>query len=176
MKKIHKIKIILFLGIIALPLIFMNFKKDVVSEIDNRMLVDFDEIFEDSDEAIYKFESFVNDRIGFRSRMVKSYGRAMDILLDEMVHPNYQYGKDGYVYLKLPETNVDLRFQELFSSFIKDFETYCRDRGIEFLYTLEPSKSTIYPEYLPEGYIRSTENLDYFIELLDEKGVNYLSM
>ncbi|TGY42437.1 alginate O-acetyltransferase [Clostridium sartagoforme] len=175
MKKIHKVKIILFLGIIAVPLIFMNLKEDVVSEIDNRMLVDFDEIFEDSGKVIYNFESFVNDRIGFRKGMVKSYGRAMDILLDEMVHPNYQYGKDGYVYLKLPETNVDLRFQELFSSFIKDFETYCRDRGIDFLYTLEPSKSTIYPEYLPEGYIRSTENLDYFTGLLDEKGVNYLS-
>ena len=117
----------------------------------------------------------MNDRIGFRSRMVKSYSRGMDILLDEMVHPNYQYGKDGYVYLKLPETNVDLRFQELFSSFIKDFETYCNDRGIKFLYTLEPSKSTIYPEYLPEGYIRSTENLDYLTELLNEKGINYLS-
>lgn len=175
MKKIHKIKIILFLAIIALPLIFMNLKRNVVSEIDNRMLVDFNEIFEDRDKVIYKFESFVNDRIGFRKGMVKSYGIAMDMLLDEMVHPNYQYGKAGYVYLKLPETNVDLRFQELFSSFIKDFETYCRDREINFLYTLEPSKSTIYPEYLPKGYIRSAENLDYFIELLDEKGVNYLS-
>ena len=58
MKKIYKFKIILFLGIIALPLVFMNFEKDVVSEIDNRMLVDFDEIFDDSDEVIYKFESF----------------------------------------------------------------------------------------------------------------------
>lgn len=178
MKKIYIGKIVIFILIILLPIININLKINQVSEIDNRMLLDFEDIFKDSYNSKTIFNnigSYVNERIGFRNSMVSLYTKGMDMFFDELVHPTYENGKDGHIYLKLPETKVNLRFQEVFSSFIKDFETYCDERGIKFLYTLEPSKSTIYPEYLPEGYNHSTENLDYFIELLNEKGVNYLS-
>lgn len=178
MKKIYIGKIVLFIGIILLPIININLKSNEVSEIDNRMLMDVEDIFTDADSSqdiFSNIESYLNDRIGFRTSMVSLYTRGMDNLFDELVHPTYEYGEDGYVYLKLPETAVNLRFQEVFSSFIKDFQNYCNERDIKFLYTLEPSKSTIYPEYLPEGYNRSTENTDYFLELLEEKDVNYLS-
>jgi hypothetical protein len=177
-KNAYYLRIVLFLSIIIIPIFNMNFKNDQISEIDNRMLMNFEDIFTDSNGSESMFNnvaSYVNDRIGFRTSMVSLYTKGMDILFDELVHPSYEYGKDGHVYLNLPETAVNLRFQEVFSSFIKDFQTYCNERDIKFLYTLEPNKSTIYPEYLPEGYNRSTENLDYFLELLEEKDINYLS-
>lgn len=178
MKKIYIGKIAIFILIILLPIININLKKNQVSEIDNRMLMEFEDIYidEDNTKTIFNnFNNYIDDRIGFRENMVDIYTSAMDKLYDDLVHPTYQYGKDGFVYLKLPENEVNLRFQEVFSSFIKDFQEYCNDRDIKFLYTLEPSKSTIYPEYLPEGYNPSTENLDYLIELLNEKNINYLS-
>ncbi|MDV4150400.1 alginate O-acetyltransferase [Clostridium sp. AL.422] len=178
MKKVYIGKILLFILIIILPIVNINLKNNETSKIDNRMLLDFEDIFEDTDDTKSIFsniEKYINDRIGFREEIVNIYTVAMDKVFKEMVHPTYQYGEEGYVYLKLPENKVDLRFQEIFSSFIKDFEEYCKERNIKFLYTLEPSKSTIYPEYLPNGYNNSNENLDYFIELLNEKGINYLS-
>ena len=178
MKKIYIGKITIFILIILLPIININLKKNQVSEIDNRMLMEFEDIYKDEEDTntiLNNFNNYIDDRIGFRENMVNFYTLAMDKLYDDMVHPNYQYGKDGFVYLKLPENEVNLRFQEVFSSFIKDFQEYCNDRNIKFLYTLEPNKSTIYPEYLPEGYNPSTENLDYLIELLNEKNINYLS-
>lgn len=177
-KFIYGIKIILFCLIIVIPILFMNFKENEISTIDNRMLLNYKDIINDSKDINDVFTNigiYANDRIGFRANMVNLYTYSMDKLFNDMVHPTYQYGKDGYVYLKLPETKVNLRFQEAFSSFIKDFQEYCNERDIKFLYTLEPNKSTIYPEYLPEGYNSSSENRDYLIELLNEKGVNYLN-
>ena len=177
-KFIYGIKIILFCLIIVIPILFMNFKENEISMIDNRMLLNYKDIINDSKDINDVFTNigvYTNDRIGFRENMVNLYTYSMDKLFNDMVHPTYQYGKDGFVYLKLPETKVNLRFQEVFSSFIKDFQEYCNERNIKFLYTLEPSKSSIYPEYLPEGYNSSSENRDYFIKLLNEKGVNYLN-
>ncbi|MBQ6819798.1 MAG: alginate O-acetyltransferase [Clostridium sp.] len=178
MKKLNIIKIIIFIIIILVPIININLKNDQISEIDNRMLMNFEEIYTDAEETqdvFNNFTDYISDRIGFRSEMVTIYTETIDKAFDELVHPNYEYGKEGFIYSKLPETSVNLRFQEIFSSFIKDFENYCKERDIKFLYTLEPNKSTIYPEYLPDGYNRSTENLDYFTQLLNEKGVNFLS-
>ncbi len=178
MKKIYIVKITIFILIILLPIININLKNNQISEIDNRMLINFENTYKDEDDINIIFNNignYIDDRIGFREDMVNFYTYSMDKLYDDMVHPTYQYGKEGYVYLKLPETKVNLRFQEVFSSFIKDFQEYCNERNTKFLYTLEPSKSSIYPEYLPEGYNPNTENSNYFLELLEEKDVNYLN-
>ena len=178
LKFIYCFKIVILSISIIIPVVFMNFKKNQVSEIDNRLLVDYEDIFNnenDINDVFRNIEAYINDRIGFRTSMVNAYTSAMDSMFDSLIHPSYEYGKDGHVYLKLPENSVPLEFQETFSSFIKDFQDYCNERGIKFLYTLEPNKSSIYPEFLPEGYNRSTENLDYFTELLEEKGVNFLN-
>lgn len=173
MKKINMLKIIMFITIILVPLATFNFKKDVVSEIDNRKLMNIEDIFS-GDDLTNGIEGFIDDRIGLRNDMVNAYNRSMDILFDEMVHPNYQYGQDDYVFFKVSENNVDKEFQEIYSSFIKGFQEYCESRGIGFLYTVEPSKATVYEEYLPKGYNYNNENLEYFISLLKDKEVNYL--
>ncbi len=94
--------------------------------------------------------------------MVNVYTKAMDILFDEMIHPSYQYGKDGYIFAKLKENETDREFQEVYSNFILNFQNYCIDRGIKFLYATEPSKTTIYSEFLPQGYNYNNGNLEYF--------------
>lgn len=48
-------------------------------------------------------------------------------------------------------------------------------RDIDFVYAVEPSKATIYTEYLPAGYTYNTNSLDYFISLLKEKNVNFVN-
>lgn len=112
----------MFISIILIPALNINFKSNQVSEIDNRNLVDYKDIVSKDNvrDRLENIEAYINDRIGFRTSMVNFYTKAIDKLYDEIVHPNYQYGKEGYVFLKLPENNVDLRFQEVFSNFIKE--------------------------------------------------------
>ena len=173
MRKINIAKIIIFVATILIPIITFNFKRDVVSEIDNKVLMNVEDIFTNGD-LTNGVESFINDRIGLRYKMVNTYNNSMNLLFDEMVHPSYQYGEDGYVFFKVKEDKLDKEFQEIYSDFIEGFQEYCESRGIGFLYTVEPSKATVYEEHLPEGYNYNNENLNYFISLLEEKGVNYL--
>lgn len=177
MKKIHIFRIILFSSIILLPILTMNLKENQVSEIDNRVLTNFSDI-KDSDikngDITKNIESYVEDRIGFRDKMVSAYTIGMDRLFNDMVHPSYQYGEEGYIFAKLTAENYNSEFQEVFSSFIADFEKYCNDRDIKFLYTAEPSKPIVYNEFLPEGFNYTNKNLEYFLGLLEEKNINFL--
>ena len=173
MKKIHLFRIGIFLFIIVLPIFNINLKSNQVSDIDNRELMDSSEIFSQGN-VTENVESYIEDRIGFRTEMVNMYTKGMDLLFDEMIHPNYQYGKDGYIFSKLHENPLDKEFQEGYSDFILNFQKYCIDRDIKFLYSLEPSKATIYSEFLPEGYNYDNKNLDYFLSLLENKDINYL--
>ncbi|MGO5065883.1 alginate O-acetyltransferase [Clostridium sporogenes] len=173
MKKIHFFRIILFLFIILFPVFNMNLKNNQISDIDNRKLAEVSEIFS-GENIIAIIQNYVEDRIGFRSEMVKLYTKGMDVVFNEMVHPSYQYGKGGYVFPKLEENETDKEFQEVYSNFILNFQNYCKDRGIKFLYATEPSKTTIYSEFLPQGYNYSNENFKYFLSLLKDKDVNHI--
>ncbi|MEW9096010.1 MAG: alginate O-acetyltransferase [Clostridiaceae bacterium] len=173
MKKIHLFRIVLFIFIIALPIFNMNLKPNQVSDIDNRELIDSSEIFSQG-SVTENAENYIEDRIGFRTEMVNVYTKGMNLLFDEMIHPSYQYGKDGYIFSKLQENKLDKEFQEVYSDFILNFQNYCTDRNIEFLYAVEPSKATVYSEFLPEGYNYDNKNLNYFLNLLKDKNINYL--
>ncbi len=173
MRKINISKIIIFIFILVVPIITFNIKRDVISEIDNKKLMTIEDIFNAGD-LTNGIESFMNDRIGLRTSMVSAYTKSMDLVFDEMIHPSYQYGEDEYVFFKVSENKLDNEFQEIYSSFIKNFQEYCESRGIGFLYTVEPSKATVYEEYLPEGYISNNKNLNYFASLLKNKDINYL--
>lgn len=172
MRKINISKIIIFIFILVVPIITFNIKRDVISEIDNKKLMTIEDIFNAGD-LTNGIESFMNDRIGLRTSMVSAYTKSMDLVFDEMIHPSYQYGEDEYVFFKVSENKLDNEFQEIYSSFIKNFQEYCESRGIGFLYAVEPSKEVIYSEYLPKGYNYTNDNLEYFIELLIDKKVNF---
>lgn len=173
MKKIHLSRIVIFLFIIVLPIFSMNLKPNQVSSIDNRKLIDSSEILS-QDNITENVESYIEDRIGFRTEMVNVYTKGMDLLFDEMIHPSYQYGKDGYIFSKLREDPLNKEFQEVYSDFILNFQNYCIDRDIKFLYSLEPGKTSIYSEFLPDGYNYDSKNTDYLLSLLKDKNVNYL--
>lgn len=172
MKILKKLRVILFLLIILIPIITMNFKENQISEIDNRNLTDFSDI--NLSEFSSTFENYLKDRIGFRSNMFSIYTNSMYKIFNTMVHPSYEEGKNGYIFSKLSNQSLNSDFQETYSSFISNFESYAKARNIDFLYTLEPSKGTVYKEYLPEGYNYSNENLVYLMSLLKEKDVNFL--
>lgn len=172
MKKIHIFRILIFFAIILIPIFNMNLKENQVSEVDNRNLTNFSDI--KNGNITNNIENYLEDRIGFRDKMFNIYTIAMDKLVNDMVHPSYQYGKDGYIFLKLGEENFNSEFQEVYSDLILNLQEYSEAKGIKFLYALEPSKATVYKEYLPDGYNYKNENLDYLLSLLEEKNINYM--
>ncbi|MDB1944565.1 alginate O-acetyltransferase [Clostridium tertium] len=174
MKRINIIKIIVFFGIILVPIININLKQDQVSEIDNRMLMNLEDIFKEGDIS-YNIESYLDDRIGFRSNMVNVYNNSMDKLFQELVHPSYEYGKDGYIFSKSEKSESNADFQQVYANFIRGFQNYCDDRGIKFLYAVEPRKEEVYPEYIVEGFNYENKDLEYFLTILEENNINFLN-
>lgn len=168
------IKIGAFFLVILIPILFMNFKRDQVSKIDNRMLLNFKDIFSNKD-IFNNIESYIDDRIGFRTEMVDIYAKVMDKAFNEITHPKYEYGKDGFIMSKAEENEFNPEFMETYSDFIKEFQDYCNARDIKFLYSVEPRKELIYPEYITEGYNYENRDIEYFLELLEEKNINYLN-
>ena len=150
MKKIK----ILFLGILCvtllLPLIKFNFEKNYASPIDNRMLTEWDLSGGDITEMA---ESYLNDRVGFRTEAIDIYTELNDKVYGMMVHPTYTYGKEGYVFFQMAFENPDPVFIDLFCAYLRQVQDYCQEREVPLLYCLNPSKTTIYQQYLPTGYI-----------------------
>ncbi len=174
MKINNLIKLGAFLLIIIIPVLFMNLKSDQVSYIDNRSLMNFEDIFSNKD-VFNNIKSYVDDRIGFRTEIVDIYAKVMDKAFNEITHPRYEYGKDGFIMSKAEENEFDPEFMEIYSDFIKEFQKYCNDRDIKFLYAVEPRKELIYPEYIKKGYNYENKDIEYFLELLEEKNINYLN-
>lgn len=168
------ILIISFFIVILIPTVFMNFKRNQVSYIDNRRLLEIEDVFGEGN-IFYNLKNYIDDRIGFRTEVVDIYSKVMDKVFNEITHPKYEYGKEDFIMSKTEENEFDPEFIEIYADFIKNFQDYCNERNIKFLYAVEPRKELIYPEYITEGYNYENKDIEYFIELLELNGVNYLN-
>lgn len=168
------LKILAFFLVILIPLRFMNLKSNQISRIDNRNLLNFEDIFANED-IFNNIKNYIDDRIGFRTEMVDIYEKVMNKVFNEITHPKYEYGKDGFIMSKAEENEFDPEFMEIYSDFIMEFQNYCNDRNIKFLYAVEPRKELIYPEFIKEGYNYENKDIEYFLKLLEDKNINYIN-
>lgn len=172
MKKIKKVFVFVICIVIVLPVINFNFESPSVSEIDNRNLTEFDIHCDDRAGMV---DSYIKDRVGFRNEMLNSFTVMNDKVFSEMVHPSYTYGRDGYVFLKVAQENLDTEFIDAFCVYLKKVQIYCEKRGVPFIYCLNPGKISVYSEYLPQGYNYQNKFITYMEQVLKEQGVNYIS-
>ncbi|MDE6694983.1 MAG: hypothetical protein K2J57_04035, partial [Bacteroidales bacterium] len=91
-----------------------------------------------------------------------------------MVNSIYEYGTEGYVYYRMGHELYDTVFLNDFCRYIKQVQDYCEDRNVSFLYCLNPSKISIYSEFLPKGYVYRNRFFPYFTDLLEDYGVHYI--
>lgn len=171
MKKPQIAFLLLFSVLLALPVLTMNTEKDVASEITNAKLAEWPE----EDAEPWQIDAYLEDRIGFYEPAIHGYMVLNDRLFSKMVHPNYSYGKDGVLFMNFEEERVDHEFIQLFARYLRHVQDTSAARGIPFIYCINPAKSTVYSEYLPEGYHYSNEFLPTLYEALEENGVNYIS-
>jgi len=168
----------LFLAIIAAPILTFNFKEDTESLIDNRKLAGnpfLEENLSQGGDLSDQIENYVNDRIGFRDDMILAYTILNDKLFHKMVHPSYTYGKDGYVFgAGLTVDNPYSEYHEAFADMVKKIQDYCDARNIPFLFAFNPAKPAVLTEYIPAGTNYDRAWVDSFLAALDERDVNYI--
>lgn len=170
-KSLNILYVILFLSIALVPLLTINREENVISKIDNRNLVEAPVFgkkgFTDD------FESYLRDRIGFRNQLVNGYAELNNLVAEELTHPIYTYGKNGYVFFNT-EPNISYGdYHKTFAEMVLKMQKYCEERGTKFYFMFEPEKSSVLREYLPKGVNYDDSWVDSMIGYMDELGVNY---
>ncbi|MDE5574971.1 MAG: hypothetical protein K2I87_04580 [Bacteroidales bacterium] len=164
MKTIKIIFSCVIVGFVLMAVFTTNTDPEAVSMIDNRRLVKWKG----------DIDPYFQDRIGFRDRMIHGYTVYNDHVFNEMIHPLYEYGKNGHLFEKLTEEVYDSVHLDAFCSYLKRVQDYCEKRGAKFVFCLNPNKSTIYPQYLPEGYRFQAHFYQLVTERLRFYGIHYV--
>ncbi len=166
--------IAIFVIALVLPLIFMNYKPDQISEYENKKLADWPpfELSEDYMKSVY---DYVNDRIGFREGAIAVYTEANNALFHSMVNPLFMWGEDGNIYYRdkdyiaaYQRLNTDREYIDSMVGFLEKTDEYLKSKDIKFMYFVCPDKKTIYPEYFPKT-VNVNENSQSVLDYLDER-------
>lgn len=176
--KILKISfIILFFVLLMIPVVLFNHEPNAVSEIDNRMLSENPITLiknNDNIDLTQAIENYLDDRIGLRNEMIKAYVLANDSLFHEMMHPSYEYGKDGYVFFKSKANEVFGDYHIAFADMIKKIQDYCESRDVPFLFVFNPAKISVLRDKLDPSWNYNNDWVAEFKNELDKRNINYI--
>ena len=170
--------IILTLIILLIPVVTMNHLPDQISKIENRSLAEFPSLSEGAVAFMNGVNSYADDRIGLRDDMMRLYNRWNYTVLRGN-HSKVISGKDGWLFYKgegalddYTGTNIDSEKTMRQVETLVLIDEWCKERGITFVFTIGPNKSTIYDNYMPD-YIShaTTSNLDMLLAALEETNV-----
>lgn len=175
----NRIKIIrgIFISCFALcftlPLLCFNFEDGAVSEIDNRTLAENPVGALTSDAFGQFLENYINDRIGFRDKMIRIYTELNDQIWGKMVHPTYTYGKKKEVFGVFKQIQFS-DYHSIFLDMLGKIQAYCEERGTPFLFALEGSKNYSMANMAPEGMNFDTSWRESFVQGLRDRKINYV--
>lgn len=162
--------------LVVVPMVTMNHDKQVASDIDNRMLQEAPTLDEGFKTFTKELQGYFSDRIGYRYEMVGAFSTLNDRCFNLMVHPTYEYGEDGWVFLRYDDTSYPDEFINAFASYIRGMQDFCAERGKPFLYVMSPSKTRIYPEFVSKSIGELPSSDVKLRNALDERGVNYIDL
>ena len=74
----------------------------------------------------------------------------------------------------MPDEKKDNVWLDLFARYILYMQNYCKNKDIDFLYCINPNKTQIYSEYLPDGVHLNFYRQKHLLSLLDKYGINYM--
>jgi len=123
-----------------------------------------------------QFQDYFNDNFGFRNALVRGNYLLRYELLGVSPSRMVIVGKDGWLYYTGNNEIEDCRGVTRFDSQQLALWTkaavlkrdWLKQQGIRYLLVIPPNKSSIHPEFLPEGYgrVRKESGLDDYLSYL----------
>lgn len=152
---------VVFLLVLAIPVLFMDWKGGRYSENEQRMLADFPiSVDKETGELTTdreKITNYISDNIGFRDAFVKIGANIKYNVFRESTSEKVMLGKDGWLFYT-PDNNIEIATGEyplsnddlaVIAENQQSISDYYKSIGVEYVLMLTPSKVSIYPEYLP---------------------------
>ena len=179
--------ILIFILMMALPLVFVDLKSDRVSVTENRMLANrppFSELKNGPGTFIRQFDDWFKDSTGFREKLLAIYKTVNEnkwlnnvvrytdgqyvYLVGEKGH-HYFAGGDGYLIAKF-QGKPFLSDEQLsgMAGKLEEVKTYLEKKGIPLVVMFCTDKESVYPEYYPKSIKRGPEPIQL------DKITNYL--
>ena len=163
----HMIFIVVFLLMIAVPLITTNLHNGKISEAENRVLASKAELFKE-DGSINRnfnkdFETWINDNIGQRSKMIVANAKIQYYLFNLLSNNSDMYlgpnGELNYATQAMIKDfqHLNLHSEEYLLEVADSFQIlndYVEKEGSLFYYYQCWDKHSVYPEYFPKGVLQ----------------------
>jgi hypothetical protein len=166
-KKIYAIVFIsFFILLISLPAVKHLIKEDDLKSGENRLLTQkpkFPENYQDWNLFSTSIDSYLSDQFGFRKNFISGANKVKYKLFNETNSKQITIGKNGYFYFNshgAANPNIIIKsvcdiaplpdkFLQKTKQYFSDFVAYSESKGIHTNIAIIPTKSRIYPEYLP---------------------------
>lgn len=168
---------------ILIPVIFADYEGGKSSKLDNRVMAKGPAAFF-HDGSKVDITKWINDNIGFRSTMLGLKGYIEYNILHKSPTSKVMLGKDGFMFytwgnnIEIAQNKYPLNEREIrqtVKSLIIINDILEKDNKT-FIFTIAPSKVSIYPEYLSNGnYKRTVTPIDIFSERLKNK-INFINL
>jgi len=157
---------------------FISNKKS--SEIENRSLAKWiplkDQKFTEWSGSI---ETFANDHFGLRSWIIEFYKNIQIVLFNSSPTEKVIMGRQGWLFSAatvnssfLDEThNIDFSESNLINK-LEELDQYLKERDIELLIVVIPSKPYVYSNYLPRWIVEKKSNrssINSFVSFIQNK-------
>ena len=166
-QKIYNTLLVLFfLSVIAIPLIAGIVREDGKwSEAEKRMLEVFPAVPANISETLVfpqKFGKYYKDHFGFRELMISRYHREMEKRFNVAGTPVVLKGQGKWLFFARNDMLKDFRGElRLTHQDLKVWRSeqqrryqWLKEKGVHYVVFSPPNKQTVYPEFLPKGYLR----------------------
>ncbi len=182
MKRLNVIFLILFFGLLSLPMLSMPFFRDQTSE-EKREMATFPSVMKDgaiNSRFAGELDDYVRDHIGFRNQMVRANTALLAGAFRESSEDDVILGKNGWLYyegtvndyLNIPTMTPRAAANAAHS--LKMLQDYAKMQGADFVFAVIPNKNSLYGGNMPERFrIREQKgNAELMEEALAAEGVN----
>ena len=178
MKNFKRCFALIFVIILLLPIIKLKTQSNLISSLDNTYYPERPHLSEYSSLSEYggAWIQYIDKRLGFREQMITGYQVVHDVVWNELVHPSYVYGKHGEVFgwSSRYNYNQDYRYEKFHHDFVQavlKMKQYCDERGIYFIFLMEPSKDRVLYDHLPHGGTMKMSYAEDIVTNLQSLGV-----
>ncbi|MGN0612535.1 MAG: hypothetical protein ACI4JB_01405 [Porcipelethomonas sp.] len=187
-KILYSLYIAAFTGVCLIPGLLTPFTQDSDESAEKRELAEFPSIkTEDgriNTDWTKEFDTYFSEHFAFRNDFVNLNSTLMSEIFRTSAEDDVIIGRDGWLYYSYtaddftgvsPAENWEI---EETAHIIQMMEKYAQSKGTRMIFACVPNKNSVYPEYMPYNYLKSSmpSDLDRLESQMTETGVDFISL